>query len=130
LTFEHLSEIKNNVISYFKSFPISLLSFDKNEIKYLTKLLINPLDSIECQLGQYIVDNLVWHEETLVSSWQTKPSSQRSLILGLVDVGFHSSHILVFESSQKEFKRLLVKNKCHFYIMVVENCPKTEFLQQ
>jgi hypothetical protein len=99
LTFEHLSEIKINVISYFKSFPISLLSFDKNEIKYLTKLLINPLDSIECQLGQYIVDNLVWHEETLVSSWQTKPSSQRSLILGLVDVGFHSSHILVFESS-------------------------------
>jgi hypothetical protein len=75
--------------------PISSLSFDKNEIKYLTKLLINPLDSIECQLGQYIVDNLVWHEETQVSSWQTKPSSQRSLILGLVEVFFVFSNFSV-----------------------------------
>ena len=84
MTFEHFSVIEHQVISFYKQIPISKLSYTKNEIKILSKLLIKPLDSTECQLGQFIVDNLVWHEETKVKLWNTKPQLQRTLILALV----------------------------------------------
>eukprot|EP01080_Neovahlkampfia_damariscottae_P002015 gene2015-1522_t len=85
LTLEHFPIIEHSVISFYKQIPIAKLSYTKNEIKIFSKLLIKPLDSIECKLGQFIVDNLVWHEETKVKLWNTKPQMQRTLVLALVD---------------------------------------------